>query len=110
MEERAVLTFSAKAFGAVEQLFAFFDNYRVGFEAATVRFDGDVAILTVATMMGADTIEQIEAAYDQIHAAGSKALIIDLRGNSGGTKSVLFTLFPYFMAPAAPMTSSASVS
>lgn len=51
---------------SAEQLFAFFDNYRVGFEAATVRFDGETAILKVATMMGADTIEQIEAAYDAI--------------------------------------------
>ncbi len=73
---------------SAEQMFEFFDNFRVGFESATVRFDGDVAILKVATMMGADTIEQIEAAYDRIDQAGSKSLIIDLRGNSGGAFAV----------------------
>ncbi|MFT7640275.1 MAG: C-terminal processing protease CtpA/Prc [Pirellulaceae bacterium] len=30
-------------------------------------------------------------------------LILDVRGNGGGTKSILFTLFPYFMKPDAPM-------
>ena len=45
-----------------EEMFGFFDQYRVGFDAATVEFDGDTAILKVRTMMGADTIEQIEAA------------------------------------------------
>jgi carboxyl-terminal processing protease len=70
------------------QLFEHFDNYRVGFEAATVEFDDDVAILTVRTMMGADTIEQVEAAYDRIAAAAPSALIIDLRGNSGGAFAV----------------------
>lgn len=73
---------------SAEELFAFFDNYRVGFEAASLRFDDDVAILKVATMTGADTIEQIEAAYDEIEAAGAQALIIDLRGNGGGAFAV----------------------
>jgi hypothetical protein len=71
-----------------EQLFAFFDNYRVGFEAATVEIENGIAILKVRTMMGADTIEQIEAAYDRIEAADPAALIIDLRGNSGGAFAV----------------------
>jgi len=70
------------------ELFAFFDSYRVGFEAATVEFDGDLAILTVRTMMGADTIEQIVAAYEQIAEAEPAALIIDLRGNGGGAFAV----------------------
>jgi hypothetical protein len=70
------------------ELFAFFDSYRVGFEAATVEFDGDLAILTVRTMMGADTIEQIFAAYEEIAAAEPAALIIDLRGNGGGAFAV----------------------
>lgn len=73
---------------SAEQLFGFFDQYRVGFEAATVDFDGDTAILTVRTMMGADTIEQIEAAYQRIADQGSKTLIIDLRDNSGGAFAV----------------------
>jgi C-terminal processing protease CtpA/Prc len=71
-----------------EQMFAMFDAYRVGFEAATVEFEGGVAILTVRTMMGADTIEQIEAAYERIDAEDPLALVIDLRGNSGGAFAV----------------------
>jgi C-terminal processing protease CtpA/Prc len=33
----------------------------------------------------------------------TKGLILDVRGNLGGTKSILETLFPYFMKPGAPM-------
>ena len=33
----------------------------------------------------------------------TKGLILDVRGNTGGTKSILHTLFPYFMKPGAPM-------
>ena len=73
---------------SAEALFTFFDSYRVGFEAASVTFEGDIAILKVATMMGADTIEQVEKAYDEIREAGSQTLIIDLRGNGGGAFAV----------------------
>jgi hypothetical protein len=73
---------------SAEQMFAFFDDYRVGFEAATLEFVDDVAILKVRTMMGADTIEQIDAAYAQIAAEAPSALIIDLRGNTGGAFAV----------------------
>lgn len=73
---------------SAEEMFGFFDSYRVGFEAATVEFDGDTAILKVRTMMGADTIEQIEAAYERIAEQGSKTLIIDLRENGGGAFAV----------------------
>jgi hypothetical protein len=73
---------------SAEEMFSFFDSYRVGFEAATVEFDGDTAILRVRTMMGADTIEQIEAAYDRIAARGASNLVIDLRGNEGGAFAV----------------------
>ncbi|HWB05714.1 MAG TPA: S41 family peptidase [Verrucomicrobiales bacterium] len=34
---------------------------------------------------------------------GTKGLILDVRGNTGGTKNILHTLFPYFMKPGAPM-------
>lgn len=73
--------------GAAE-MFAYFDNYRVGFEAATVEFDDGTAILKVRTMMGADTIEQIEAAYAEIAASDADTLVIDLRGNGGGAFAV----------------------
>ena len=71
-----------------EQMFTYFDGMRVGFEAATVEFRDNIAILKVKTMMGADTIEQIEAAYARIAEVGPKTLIIDLRGNSGGAFAV----------------------
>lgn len=70
------------------EMFAFFDNYRVGFEAATVEFADGMATLKVRTMMGADTIEQIEAAYQQIAESDVDTLIIDLRGNGGGAFAV----------------------
>jgi len=38
--------------------------------------------------MGADTIEQIEAAYERIAERGSKKLVIDLRENGGGAFAV----------------------
>ncbi len=71
-----------------EQMFAFFDEYRVGFEAATVEFVDNVAVLRVRTMMGADTIEQIRAAYIRIAEERPAALVIDLRGNGGGAFAV----------------------
>ena len=71
-----------------EVIIAHFDQMRLGYEAARVSFDGPLAILRVDTMMGNDTIEQIEAAYAAIDSAASKALIIDLRGNGGGAFAV----------------------
>ena len=65
-----------------------FDGLRIGKPAARVTFDGDLAVLRVDTMMGIDTVEQVEAAYDAIARAGSRALIVDLRGNEGGTFAV----------------------
>ena len=47
-----------------------------------------VAILKVRTMMGADTIEQIEVAYESIATEQPTALVVDLRGNSGGAFAV----------------------
>lgn len=73
---------------SAEEMFSFFDSYRVGFDAATVEIDGDLAVLKVATMMGADTIEQIESAYDEIAKSGVTSLIVDLRGNGGGAFAV----------------------
>lgn len=72
----------------VADLGAYFDTMRVGFEAATVDFEDDIAILTVRTMMGVDTIEQIQAAFQQIAKQQPSTLIIDLRGNQGGAFAV----------------------
>jgi hypothetical protein len=67
---------------------AYLDSLRVGGEGARLTWQGDTAILTVTTMMGLDTIEQIDAAYAEIEAHGARALIIDLRGNEGGAFAV----------------------
>ena len=63
---------------------AYLDTLRVGGKGALLTWTGNIAILTVTTMMGADTIEQIDAAYDEIAKKGAHALIIDLRENDGG--------------------------
>lgn len=72
----------------VEAMIASFDAMRTGRDSARLAFDGDVAILTVDTMMGQDTIEQIDAAYATIATRGAKALVIDLRQNDGGAFAV----------------------
>lgn len=66
---------------------AYFDQMRVG-QGATLAWQEDIAVLTVNTMMGVDTIEQIDAAYAEIAAVGARALIIDLRANEGGAFAV----------------------
>ena len=73
---------------SAEALIRGFDHIRVGYEAARVEYEGEIAILTVETMMGDDTIEYIERAYDDIASNGAKALVIDLRRNSGGAFAV----------------------
>jgi len=73
---------------SAEAMMTHFDGFRVGQQAARVTFDGDLAVLRVDTMMGNDTIEHVQAAYDEIAAAGSKVLIVDLRGNEGGAFAV----------------------
>jgi len=66
-----------------EETAAYLDTLRVG-DGANLSWQDDTAILTVKTMMGTDTIEQIDAAYDEISAHGASRLVIDLRGNGGG--------------------------
>lgn len=73
---------------SAEQIAAYVDTMRVGFEAAAVTFDDGFAVLTVKTMMGLDTIEQIQAAYEQISTSDASALIIDVRGNGGGAFAI----------------------
>ncbi len=66
---------------------AYLDALRVG-EGARLSWVDDIAILTVTTMMGQDTIEQIEAAYASIGERDTRALVIDLRENAGGAFAV----------------------
>ena len=61
----------------------YLDNMRIGGGGAILAWQNDVAILTVNTMMGLDTIEEIDAAYAEIAERETSALIIDLRENGG---------------------------
>jgi len=63
---------------------------------------GDVGYLRIPSMVSSPRyLAELEAKMKDFE--DTEGLIIDLRGNSGGTKSILFTLFPYFMKPDAPM-------
>lgn len=77
-----------KAQGTSEEKAAFFDTFRTGGGGAVLSWDGKVAILTVNTMMGLDTIEEIDAAYAVIAEKGAEKLIIDLRKNGGGAFAI----------------------
>ena len=73
---------------SAEELAAYLDSMRIGGGGAVLTWMNDVAILTVNTMMGLDTIEEIDAAYDVITGKGAAALVIDLRNNGGGAFAV----------------------
>lgn len=75
--------------GGADDMAAFLDQMNAGPNAVQLRFDRDIAILTVHTMMGRDTITAIEKAYSDIAGRGPKALVIDLRTNQGGAFAVL---------------------
>ncbi|MEN0653061.1 MULTISPECIES: S41 family peptidase [Hyphobacterium] len=72
----------------VAQMGAYFDSMRIGGGGAVLSWDGDIAVLTVNTMMGQDTIEEIDAAFDEIAHHDASALIVDLRENGGGAFAV----------------------
>jgi carboxyl-terminal processing protease len=74
--------------GTADDLAAYLDNLRIGGGGAVLTWRGDDAILTVNTMMGLDTIEEIDAAYATIAEKGADSLIIDLRENGGGAFAV----------------------
>jgi len=74
--------------GTADDLAVYLDNLRIGGGAAVLTWDGNAAILTVNTMMGLDTIEEIDAAYVAIAEKGANALVIDLRENGGGAFAV----------------------
>jgi len=72
----------------VAAMVEYLDGMRLGFEVARLEWQDEIAVLTVDSMMGNDTIEQIEAAYDEIAVRGARGLIIDLRANGGGAFAV----------------------
>ena len=71
-----------------EDLADYLDTIRIGGGGALLAWQGDAAVLTVNTMMGLDTIEEIDAAYAEIAERETSALIIDLRENGGGAFAV----------------------
>tara|TARA_R110002072_G_scaffold64835_25_gene161008 strand:- start:999 stop:2021 length:1023 start_codon:yes stop_codon:yes gene_type:complete len=66
------------------ELGAYFDSLRIGGGGAVLSWRDDIAVLTVNTMMGQDTIEEIDAAFTEISRRETSALIVDLRTNGGG--------------------------
>jgi len=72
-----------------DDLADYLDTMRVGGGGALLAWQDNVAVLTVSTMMGLDTIEEIDAAYTEIAERETAALIIDLRENGGGAFAVL---------------------
>ncbi|MEP7705383.1 S41 family peptidase [Paraglaciecola sp. 25GB23A] len=67
----------------------FYDSFKIGGGGAKLTWQADIAVLTVNTMMGSDTIEEIAMAYRDIASKGAKALIIDLRQNEGGAFAIV---------------------
>lgn len=65
------------------------DTLIAGADAVTLEWQGSIAILTVNTMNGADTIKAIDAAYGEIVGRKAEKLIIDLRRNDGGAFAVV---------------------
>ena len=74
---------------SADDLADYLDKMRIGGGGALLAWQGDVAVLTVNTMMGLDTIEEIDAAYVEIVAREASALIIDVRENGGGAFAIL---------------------
>ena len=78
-----------KAQESVAERYARFDTEIAGPDAVTLMWQDNVAVLTVNTMSGADTIAAIDAAYAQIVSRKAAKLIIDLRRNDGGAFAVV---------------------
>ena len=78
----------AEARQSAEKLADYLDTMNVKGKGAELSWLDNVAILTVHTMMGLNTIEQINEAYDKLQKQDAKALIIDLRNNHGGAFAV----------------------
>lgn len=73
---------------SADDLADYLDTMRVGGGGASLTWHEDIAVLTVTTMMGLDTIEEIDAAYTAIAEKDASGVIIDLRENGGGAFAV----------------------
>lgn len=76
-----------------------FDVMRVGGKGVAVEHLDGVSVLSVSTMMGLDTYDQIGAAWNEILDRNPPATIIDLRGNPGGAFAVQPLLAPLMREP-----------
>jgi carboxyl-terminal processing protease len=73
---------------SAEAMANYLDSMRIGGGGAQLSWQDNIATVTVNTMMGLDTIEEIDAAYLEIAKRDTQALIIDLRANEGGAFAV----------------------
>ncbi|MEO9459286.1 MAG: S41 family peptidase [Lentilitoribacter sp.] len=71
------------------ELGAKFDSMRLGDDNVSLDWIENTAILTINSFMGADTKTALENAYNQIYKKRAEHLIVDLRGNVGGSLSML---------------------
>ena len=70
--------------GTAEATAAMLDAMEAGPKALSLEWRGDVAILTINTMMGSDTIARVHASMAEVAARPARGLIVDLRSNDGG--------------------------
>ncbi len=68
-----------------EEIANYIDSLRVDGNGVNLEWMNKTAMLTVNTMMGVDTQEQVFEAYLKIAKKRTDTLIIDLRNNEGGT-------------------------
>jgi hypothetical protein len=84
---------------SADDLAGYLDTLRIGGGGAQLTWQDDVAVLTVNTMMGLDTIEEIDAAYAEIAEGEASALVIDLRENGGGAFAIVPLVSHLLTAP-----------
>lgn len=70
------------------QMATFVNNMDAGPDAVQLRWIGTIPVLTVNTMMGKDTIQNIHQAFVQLQQTKAHQLIIDIRSNKGGAFAV----------------------
>lgn len=66
----------------------YLDTMNVPGSSTVLTWNDDIAVLTVHTMMGRNTVTQITNAYRTVTERKTRALIIDLRKNEGGAFAV----------------------